>query len=314
MMESAQDKVTGLIVEAEQLWQIENVDQERYICRGCGIKVTPASYKPTNKPRPYFAAKLGHYDNCDVEGEEKLVKRGQSERLTHPLNGFPASYPSRLVLLDDREIVDAGASGVAGTKTSVQGSHGSTGTVPSHPRRRSANTIRPICRAFINLPYDRDLPLEIPGVNGTDFQSVFKRLRSNGLQRYPGTHIFYAPIRWSQPIETDEFLEVLLDAGEREPGGRLIPEKAHRLRIDWHDWSEFKRRSVRNEMAVGKQEAIEARKNNKKINGWVFFLGQQDPDDISLFQVSDHRLVCCLHGEVIYPDLAKNDKALTTGR
>ncbi|TDR80107.1 hypothetical protein [Paludibacterium purpuratum] len=303
MMDSAQDKLTGTIVEAEQLWQIENVDHERYICRGCGIKVTPASYKPTNKPRPYFSAKNGHYQDCDVEGEEKLVKRGQTERLTHPLNGFPASYPSRLVLLDEREIVDPGASSTSGTKSVVQSTHGSTGASSSHSRRRSANTIRPISRAFINLPYDRDLPLEIPGVNGTNFISVFKRLRSNTLQRYPDIHIFYAPIRWSKPVETDAFLEVWLDAGERESNGRLIPEKAHRLRINWHDWSEFKRRSVRIEMDVGKQEAIEASKKNSNVKGWVFFLGKQDPEDITLFHVSDHRLVCCLHGEIIYPEL-----------
>lgn len=322
-MDSALDKITGLIVEAEQLWQIENVDHERYICRGCDAKVTPSSYKPTNKLRPYFAAKNGHKPDCDVEGEEKLITRGQKERLTHPLKGFPASYPSRLVLLDERAVIDAGAPGAYNPKPSVHGGYDSTGPSSSAPRNRTANTIRPICRAFIKLPFDRDLPLDIPSATGTNFNSVFKRLRSSELQRYQPTHLFYAPIRWNKPIDTDDFLEVLLDAGEREPSGRLIPEKAHRLRIDWSDWSEFKRRSVRTEMEVGKQEAIDAKKakdaekqnstDTKKartpdIKGWVFFLGKQDAEDITLFHVADHRLVCCLHGEIIYPNLSAGDK------
>ena len=82
-MDSAQDKFTGEIVEAEQLWLVDNVDKDRYICRGCGINVTPASYRPENLVRPYFTARDGdHESKCDVAGEKKLVARGKKGRLS----------------------------------------------------------------------------------------------------------------------------------------------------------------------------------------------------------------------------------------
>ena len=60
-MDSAQDKITGEIVEAEQLWLIPEVDKDRYVCRGCGIKLTPAAYRPENVVRPYFTARDGDH-------------------------------------------------------------------------------------------------------------------------------------------------------------------------------------------------------------------------------------------------------------
>ena len=60
-MDSAQDKITGEIVEAEQLWLIPVVDKDRYVCRGCGIKLTPAAYRPENVVRPYFTARDGDH-------------------------------------------------------------------------------------------------------------------------------------------------------------------------------------------------------------------------------------------------------------
>ena len=54
-MDSARDITTNEIIEAEQLWEIEFVDKERYRCIGCGTQLWPASYKrDINKKRPYF--------------------------------------------------------------------------------------------------------------------------------------------------------------------------------------------------------------------------------------------------------------------
>ncbi|MBR8218429.1 hypothetical protein [Burkholderia vietnamiensis] len=81
-MDSAQDKITGEIVEAEQLWLIPVVDKDRYVCRGCGIKLTPAAYRPENVVRPYFTARDGdHKPGCDVDGEKKLTTKGKKRRL-----------------------------------------------------------------------------------------------------------------------------------------------------------------------------------------------------------------------------------------
>jgi hypothetical protein len=167
-MDSAQDKFTGEIVEAEQLWLVDNVDKDRYICRGCGIKVTPASYRPENLVRPYFTARDGdHESKCDVAGEKKLVARGKKGRLSTATEGFPAPYPSRLVLRELRAVVDSNGSD-AGDRLRAEDNgrrRTSDGGTSTPNRRRVANTIRPICRTFINFPYDRHLDLEVPGID-----------------------------------------------------------------------------------------------------------------------------------------------------
>ncbi len=48
-MESARDRYTGEIVDAEQLWVINPVDPLGFECRGCGALATPHSYRSENK-------------------------------------------------------------------------------------------------------------------------------------------------------------------------------------------------------------------------------------------------------------------------
>jgi hypothetical protein len=100
-MESARDKRTGEIIDAELLWIIDPVDGLRYECRGCGASAIPCSYLPTNKVRPYFRVDTGHEVGCDVEGDAELLKRASKERVS-TREGFPGSFPNRLVLRDVR--------------------------------------------------------------------------------------------------------------------------------------------------------------------------------------------------------------------
>jgi hypothetical protein len=53
-MESARDKRTGEIVEAEDLWLLDSVDTEGYVCWGCGITMYPAAWEKDKKVRAYF--------------------------------------------------------------------------------------------------------------------------------------------------------------------------------------------------------------------------------------------------------------------
>lgn len=305
-MDSAQDKVTGEIIEAEQLWLIENVDRDRYICRGCGIKLIPKSFEQDNVRRPYFAQLPGldHIPGCDVDGEKKLVKAGRTKRLSTAQEGFPAPYPSRLVLIDERPVVD----GDAPRDTEPKGHRNGQGTPrpesgnTSTPRKRAANTIRPICRTFIRFPYDRDLDLSIPGINAKNYLTAFKKIKWDELCRYSEARIFYSPILWKKATETEEYLEVLVDAGEREDK-KLT--NGYRVRIEWAEWSKAKRTYVRNELEAARKEAIDAKgKDSKtKLKGYLFFIGEQDIRDMTLFKVRDHRLICCLVDEIIYPTL-----------
>ena len=103
-METALDKYTGQIIDASQLWiidQTEGVDKTRYVCRGCGVLANPCSYRPHNEVRPYFKADPHHLEHCDIPLESLLIKRGRKRRLTS-LRGFPGSFPNRLELKTHR--------------------------------------------------------------------------------------------------------------------------------------------------------------------------------------------------------------------
>lgn len=296
-MDVARDKVTGDLVEAEQLWLLTFVDKDRYVCPGldCGRKVSPASFLPTNLKRPYFSATSGHEDGCDIAGTERLIAAARRGSIANPLTGFPAPYPSRLVLRDVRDVVGPGGEEPEVAKTSPRERRDADGDHSGAVRTRDAGTIRPICRAFINFPFDRYLALSVPGVEARTYRDCFKRLKWDSLELYPSQRIFYAAMRWSKPFETEQFIEVSLDAGPRNQG-KLI--EGHRLRIHWAGWSKAKRTYVRNELEVARKAAIEAKGKEK---AFLFFLGQQDVANPYQFNVDDHRLLCCLVDDIIYP-------------
>lgn len=299
-MESARDKQTGKIIDAEQLWELDYVDPHGYLCRGCEALVSPCSYLPENKVRPYFSAKAGHKPGCDVDGESKLVARAQKQRIT-TLEGFPGSFPYRLELRETRDVVQTAGTDVNhSSKTQKNKRNGTDGG----KRNRSwvAQTIRPLCRTFLNYPYDRDLPLNIPNVTGRTYQSIFWRLSGQIIQQYTDLRIFYAPIQWSKPVQTEEWLEIRLSYGEWKDKKLIQP---YIVRIDWKNWSQAKRHSVLREIETARNECIKEQKNNRRKKGWLFFIGCQDHDNPAIFHLSDHRLVCCIVGEMIYP---KNKK------
>lgn len=303
-MDSAMDILTKATVEAEQLWMIDEVDKDGYSCRGCSVKAIPCSYQPHNKVRPYFKVIGKHDSDCDVEGEEKLVGKGKNERLSTARGDFPIPYPSKLVLRDYRPVLDPDPA-PAPAILHIDGNDGSRGRSSNgkndSTRGREANTIRPICRSFINYPHDRDLPLSIPGIEGATYISIFKKLNWGGLQAYPGQKLLYSAIRWNKAVETDEYLEVLLDAGVRE-GGKL--KVGHKIHIDWSNWSKAKRTFVKNDLETARLEAIEESEKKSKKKAYLFFIGQQDADDIAIFHVTDHRLICCIVDEITYPKLS----------
>ena len=296
-MDSARDKYTGEIVEAEFLWNIHPIDPLRYLCRGCCALVRPCSYRPENKVRPYFSAKDGHKAGCDVDGEVELVKRARKQRVT-TREGFPLRFPNRLVLHATRPVVGPDESP---TVPSGGGGRRAVSSGSSETRRDrvwAAQTIRPICRSFINFPFDRDLPLAVPRVAADSYRNVFRSLKSPEIIHHPQPRIFYGPISWKARIENDDHLEIQLSYGEWKESNLIRP---YRVRMDWKNWSATKRNSISREIQTARSEYMAARDHGGKEKGWLFFLGRQDESDLTVFHVDDHRLVCCVVAEMIYP-------------
>jgi hypothetical protein len=293
-MDSARDITSQEIIDAEQLWEFEVIDKERYVCLGCGTQVWPASYKKDiNKKRPYFT--LGpsgaHIDPCDIDGEEDIVKRAKSEGLSTP-EGFPLPYPNRLVLTDDRPVVNP--LGVDGDGT-VSGNRSRGDTENRTPRANhghTVKTIRPIAKAFIKFPIDREfLSLQIPGCEGDTFASVFWRLGKILALRNP-THMYFAPLHWKAPSKTDTHMEWQLNAGDWDTLNNRRGT-AYRVRIDWVHWSTTQRNTLLHEVEVARDKAKDS---GGAVNAWLFFVGTQDETDPTLLVVNRYQLICCIEG------------------
>ncbi|WP_277759186.1 hypothetical protein [Pseudomonas sp. A34-9] len=301
-MESARDRKTMEIVEAEDLWLLPEVDTYGYICRGCKLDVFPASYQKTNLQRPHFRSARGkdHFEGCDIEGEKKTVSKGRTGSVRKELETSAALSPARLKLRNERTVVDVDLPPSAAQTISVSKSRSGDVGEERPKGRRSANSIRPICRAFIDFPYDRDLSLEVPGIDDTTYQYAFKKLRGEGIETFTRAKIFYAELHWSKPEEEGDYLYINLSAGEwvKDPPKLVRP---YRIRVCREGWSKAKRTVVRNEIDVLREEGIEAKKKNSKERPWVFFIGEQDEKDPAIFNVTDHRLVCGLLGTITYP-------------
>lgn len=293
-MDSAWEKRIRRVVEAESLWSLDSVDVHGYECHGCGIQVYPASYeRASNKKRPYFSRRTHvHANDCEVDGRPALVQRAKSGRVGR-VEGFPVPFPSRLVLEDRRpterirEDEDLDRMALQRTRTRA-GAGAGTGRYHGH----TVTTIRPMCRTFIDFPHDRaELPASIPGCAGTTYANLFRRLSTVRAFEQP-RQLSYAPMAWSKPVRTREYGEWKLDAGDWDKERNRRSDNAYRLRVQWATWTHRQRRVVEYETEVCRNEVIRTPQK-----AWLFFVGTQSADDLTLISVDDHRLICALVGD-----------------
>ncbi|EDR0301459.1 hypothetical protein AL955_001520 [Salmonella enterica subsp. enterica serovar Braenderup] len=304
-MESARDKHTREIVEAEDLWLLDSVDTEGYVCWGCGITMHPAAWEKDKKVRAYFKKKrhIQHHHECDADAESIVIRQGQKASVRNILDSAPGLMPSGLKLIEKRPVVEPGFSGDESKSSSTRSASSQSGEGNSSERqsRRQVNAIRNICRAFIRFPHDRGMSLNVPGISGQIYMTAFKKLR-NEIQPYPEPKIFYAPLLWNKFTENDEKLIIPLSGewGEDE-SGKPKPTRSYQIYIDWAGWSKAKRTVVRKELEAARTEAIEAKGKGLKDKAWVFFIGEQSADNPEIFYVSDYRLICAIVGHITYP-------------
>lgn len=301
-MDSAWDKDAQQKVYGEDLWALDEVNPSGYECWGCGIPLFPASYSKENIQRPHFRLyqKTFHRIPCDAEVEETIIVEGKKKSVREHLEKVPGLSPSRLTLVEKRTLSNDGiASSEEDVRTGYNSHRGqkNDGKEKIATSRRPAQTLRPICKAFINFPFDRNMSLKIPGVSGETYSTAFKKLPGNKLDTYEENKVFYSKLSWEKFLINDDELVLKLspyDWKESQPIGH------YHLKIDWSSWAKRTRTLISNELEASRKEAIDAKKSGKKDEAWVFFLGQQDTSHPELFHLSDHRLVCVLVGEIQY--------------
>ncbi|MEP8673194.1 hypothetical protein ABKV27_14105 [Enterobacter hormaechei] len=304
-MESARDKHTREIVEAEDLWLLDSVDTEGYVCWGCGITMHPAAWEKDKKVRAYFKKKrhIQHHPECDADAESTVIRQGQKASVRNILDSAPGLMPSGLKLIEKRPVVETSFSGDESKSSSTRSasSQSGEGNSPERQSRRQVNAIRNICRAFIRFPHDRGMSLNVPGISGQIYMTAFKKLR-NEVQPYPEPKIFYASLLWNKFTENDENLIIPL-SGEwgKDEEGKPKPTRSYRIYIEWASWSKAKRTVVRKELEAARTEAIEAKGKGLKDKAWIFFIGEQNAENPEIFYVSDYRLICAIVGHITYP-------------
>lgn len=145
------------------------------------------------------------------------------------------------------------------------------------------------------FPHDRHLSLAVPGVASRTYQTAFKKLRSEGLERFAQARVFYGELAWSQAVESPAHLTISLNAEEWE-NEKLTP---YQVLVHWQEWSAAARGRLKNELEVARKEGMEAKKAKRASRSYLFFIGSQDAQNTALFHVRDHRLICTLHDELI---------------
>lgn len=307
-MDSAKDLTDGSIVSAFELWDLGDVEKDRYVCRGCSIRVFPASYRRNeNKVSPYFATPRGarHESDCEVSGTERLLAQPMTRRLSLKNGLFPKGYPNKVVFRDERPIVSpepVDAQPAPARRTAVAST--TDGHLPQRERSFTVGTIRLPCQYFVGYAGNRkDLVLEVPGVRRGTYDGVFRRLKYDRVIHYSTRHIFYARIQWTTPprAETASLL-ITLHHGDRE-AKRL--GRPYVVRIGWADRQRGARDAVHHELEDALAKADESRRVGGPLEPWLFLVGNQEPGDDANFVVRDHRLICSLAAKVISPAWSK---------
>ncbi|WP_247666643.1 hypothetical protein [Pectobacterium versatile] len=128
-MESARDKRTREIVEAEYLWLLDRVDTEGYVCWGCGIEMYPSAWQKGSKKRPSFTRMPGkeHKIDCDADAESTIVKQGQKKSVRNALDCTPGWMPSGLKLIEQRPVVDPSATGCENNSSTIRSASSTSG-------------------------------------------------------------------------------------------------------------------------------------------------------------------------------------------
>jgi hypothetical protein len=298
-MDAARDCKTQQIVEADDLKLLEHVDTYGYECHGhnCGVTAFPRAFRPENLVRAHFQVRESHGAECDVAAEVAIIERGSKASVQQELETSPGLSPARLQLVDTRQIVDP-ALIPSGVRSQTEGRKTFPDSAGSRPAgRRPANSIRPICRAFMRFPFDRQLSLHIDGIDTTTYQTVFKKLRSKGLEHFAKRRVFYSELAWKAAKDTPEHLSVPLNSGEWIDG-KL---QCYNVVVHWAEWSNTARTRLRKELETARLENIAAAKRNAKSRTYLFFIGLQDVAEPSLFHVEDPRLICTVHDLLVFP-------------
>lgn len=299
MPDLAENIVTGEVLDARELAETGSGLDDPWRCPGCNVRMKPiACGEGPYKVSPHFRSESEHKVDCDIDGLRKIVVKGRVK----PVFGVMAmtdGIPTILNLVQRRpqrpstENEEADAEGV------LNALHG-RGNNDAGTRRHeaTASTIRRIAEAYCGFPDERGRRLKIPGCEGNTYASCFQRLRHTKLYVRFSRRVMFAPIRFSRPQENGGITVMELDSVVWPEAigadGKWHPLARYRLALPTGDWSARSRNRFSKDLEEARNEQRDSHNEGVNWKVFAFFLGDQSEDDLAIFKVTDHRLICFL--------------------
>ncbi len=294
-MNQARDVKTGQIIEAETLKYIYEEGLSKYQCTDdtCKIGLTPCSYKPFNKNRPYFKSVRGasHSKTCTFSEYLKLLEKGKKRKLAEvELEDMP--FPTKL-----RKVIKKEGDNIQYKLESSTNQEDKSGKVRSkssgefeETRNRSkvVNSLSSIVDFYIKCPFNRDVELEIENKK-QEYMYWFKRIsKPKRLGNYKGKKIFFGRLHTDKSKIEDIDTKINITMYECEGWEEVeTTRKTQRKRksqvnpfvitIDKSKLSKRKVSRIINEIDYAIEEKILAFKDKteeEKKDAYVFFYGE----------------------------------------
>jgi hypothetical protein len=286
------------ILDPKDDFNLERLAAMSFICLGCPGKATPVAIKPDMQVSPHFRIPQ-HKLGCDVDGYEKLVKSRSRKQVSTP-TGFPVPYPSKLHLPLEREVVNEFSAHQPPSYIPQDDLlDRSKRHQPDKFHHHTVTSIKRLVRHFVSFPhpFDRRLPLDVPGVRGNTYAQIFQRLSHEIEACFGEPKIYFGKLLYTGIRFGDDRICLPLTDGLWE---NQRPVKTIFLEINATSLSQARRKVLQTEVKVCINDRHEQQRKypNKrpKVEVWLFFLGQQDPTNEFRFRLlqEDHRLVHCV--------------------
>lgn len=205
---------TGEVFCASEVPYQEHLDSEGWKCPGCKARMVAvaADGKRIYKVVPHFRGLDDHELDCKADGERQPVKPGDTRKVRR-VNGEPVDYPNALVLAKKRpQVVPSDDDGTGVPPEAVVARHRGKGTGTGNSHRHYARTLYRIVEFFETYPDEHDLPLRIPGVDGSTYKWCFWKIQNTNEPKKFLRKVMYGAISFKHFEKIEGGLRIQMDA------------------------------------------------------------------------------------------------------
>ena len=263
--------------------------QTNYICLLCNGVMTPVAIKEDrkqNSPAPHFKIKGKHDHNCsfgEYEQLKKEYKKGNKKKQISNNGIFPCPYPD---VLDLPELINVS------DRTKDTASIGKAEIDISNTNIR-VKSIQLLVEHYLLFSNDRDrlVQLHVPQVDVRSYHKVFQRICYRENYYFDLPRIYFGKLLYRKKEINDRTIKLYFTEGIWE---NKKPIQTMFIEIDISSWEFGEKKNIKTQI-----EYFFRKRARSNSSLWLFFLGQQDPENNFKFRLlkNDYRLVDCVLGD-----------------